>query len=442
MFINSSPLRSMYDKLNLVADIHKHPGLNIICSDLSIKKLSFIEKIVWHVFARIIPLIKSRCFNVNLKESRDQLENIFYQIELNENDMTSDECKEIKKIYNLAVRSFNKKTKKFSTELFFKTTEKTSNLADDHFSDFSSHHFSSEAVKSLDSGNRLASNSVEPEVDLPDPGKAVSSFKFIPKNSNEKQVFAAYQAIKTKEFLTRLNIKQPKATPEIVEEAKTYLKNVRSRMKKGENVPIPYYYHATKLMSFSISFYSRETLFGAGGEAIRRPLVDGSLTKQILESKRLKNQRAVMGNGVYVSTNDEDNNGYGKPLSEKRYGGCTIAFDPTFIENQEAFYFNAQPANELKNREKGLWISIQTPEGLPLDKNKVACFIVREKQVVDMSRLAKEHGFDDIPIIQRKTANVIRFALQEYERKLPHRWKVHQDYAGRSIVNISQGRFS
>ena len=178
----------------------------------------------------------------------------------------------------------------------------------------------------------------------------------------------------------------------------------------GENVAIPFYYHATG----SFITYPKDALYSI------------AKTHTLNESKF----NCVQGPGVYFSNSDESHNDYGP---------YTIAMDPSLVEGDgiNVTYSLGLPCIKT-SEELSAWMCLPNSD-LRLDTTKVAYIIVpKEKDIIPTRKaLWGESKVDRafyVDVITRDVADEIRKSI-----KGVHIHKFHKDWKSYNILNDSPG---
>ena len=198
---------------------------------------------------------------------------------------------------------------------------------------------------------------------------------------------------------------------ETAKKVNDYFQSRIARLGRGENVAIPFYYHAT-------------------GKFLANPqdaLYSIANTHTLNESKL----NCVQGPGVYFSNSDESHNSYGP---------YTIAMDPSLVEGDgiNVTYSSGRPCTKT-SEEKAAWMCL-TNSDLRLDTTKVAYVIVpeEEKDIIAITKnLWGEGEFDcsfHVDVITRDVADEIRKSI-----KGVHIHKFHKDWKLYNILNNSPG---
>ena len=195
-----------------------------------------------------------------------------------------------------------------------------------------------------------------------------------------------------------------KESNENVKEAFNFLKKVQKRLKKGENPPLPLWFHATRTINSFVS---------------------------INKSKEIRQHNAGMGYGAYVSSN-----------WEQPYGDFVFALDLTSQPFISGSYFGGRsapfPANLygiaqrinnhcnsfIVNFINSLWVRLE--ENIPVNDDTLSFVIVRDKNVSRNWRLRKYNR----KYLTFETYEAIRLAFHrviennaEIKRSLPICWK-------------------
>ena len=192
---------------------------------------------------------------------------------------------------------------------------------------------------------------------------------------------------------------------ETAKKVNDYFENRIARLRTGENVAIPFYYHATG-----------KTVVHSRNNVLKPKEVLYSLaTTQTLN----KSSGGVQGPGVYFSNSDESHN---------NYGPYTIAMDPSLVEGDgiNVTYSFGLPCTKT-SEEMAAWMCLPNSD-LILDATKVAYVIVpKEEDIIPIKQdLWGESKVDYaffVDTITRDVADEIRKSI-----KGVHIHKFHKDW--------------
>jgi hypothetical protein len=189
-------------------------------------------------------------------------------------------------------------------------------------------------------------------------------------------------------------------------EVNDFFQDMISRLKAGEDRPLPLWFHATGKQS------NPETV------------------SLIAENSVLKQNNAYMGKGVYFSTQDEHYN---------NYGDYTYSIDPNIIYDKNAAYFEGtsrqRPAEEspYDHRYNAVWVRVEND--VKISGATVAYIAAPDEETRDDLK-SKFWGAGDnwndptkfyAEVITRKASDWIRqsFRATGYIYRLPSNWRRH-----------------
>ena len=160
-------------------------------------------------------------------------------------------------------------------------------------------------------------------------------------------------------------IEDDAATTNLRRQAGDYLLGIHHKINKGEDAPIPFYYHATE----------EKHLF------------------PILNSGKIKRSDAFNGNGAYFSTANEY-------LS---YGPYTLAFDKSTIDHMSGTYFQSKTMQAMN--------FCIDQDDVAFTPNNLACIIAYKDDLENLSSIVNSTSFSEVTILDRQVANIVSLAL-------------------------------
>ncbi len=380
-----------------------------ICTDLSLSSSTWFGRMMWTLFAKHFDWTRKLFYNVQLEKSKQALLSIKTQID-------SSQDPQIIVLYNKAIQVFNQIAPRHHIE------ESVKMYQPKH--EFKKINLDSEQIKSEEvevAAEEVVEEAVEDSQESSSVEKSVvvgeNSAASIKKgNSVEKTAAAVHQkamlVLSAQQWLNNSSNQKKarqvtKSEQGHIQAAQKILQDIVQKQQEGIAVPLPFYYHSTK------------------EEYIELIANDGVLKKAV--------SKASMGPGVYFSTNDETGT-YGD--------GYTFVFDDT-IENQPAFYFTGprwrSQAYEI-NKYDGLWVSVQ--EDVNVTPKTVSYIVTNQDKIETVKAKIAKTPLKDVPVIDRKVANVVRYALDHAltKRNYPEgKWTPHRQAVG--VVNRHDGFF-
>jgi hypothetical protein len=146
----------------------------------------------------------------------------------------------------------------------------------------------------------------------------------------------------------------------------------------------------------------------------------------ILASKSILKQRAGLGDGAFISNQDESE-------ASASYGTHTFALTEESVFKFVGHYYNGSSCGGTAN---SLWIRIA--KDIPVSNQSVAHFVV--PTVADCEGAADKFLTKlqlDVPIITREASNMLnllfREAIGSYD--LPKTWSVHESYSKNTVIS-------
>lgn len=171
-----------------------------------------------------------------------------------------------------------------------------------------------------------------------------------------------------------------------------YFHKTLEKLKNGQNVPLPDFYHATKHV----------------GDIIQTQMIRQSVAENGSE-----------GIGTYISSNNEGDGYY-------RYGPYAFAIDEKCLRNSNAKYFNKERTHDA-NTFHSLWICVA--KEIPIKEETVAFIDTSQNDMYGLKRILRKKNLK-ILVINRSTSDSIRkiLDLSIQKRELPSfQWKASSD---------------
>ncbi len=170
------------------------------------------------------------------------------------------------------------------------------------------------------------------------------------------------------------------------EKVEAYFKKCVQKLENNENIPLPRWYHATKVQWLN----------------------------PILKGQKLKQFTAIIGeHGVFVGS-----------AAERTYGNYVFALDEAnAVAKFSGEYFPSEDSGTQENVHASLWVCVRSDIALtPQSVAFVACATVEEEGLAN--KFLSDNGLH-VEVVSRAVSDMIRqmFEFAEKKRDLPVKWR-------------------
>lgn len=194
--------------------------------------------------------------------------------------------------------------------------------------------------------------------------------------------------VKQNLFIKALYHIKTNAVEGVTKKVNDYFLDALGKLQKGQNIPLPNFYHSTPKTEFVAS---------------------------IIKSGKIKPNLAPAGYGACLSTNDE--------AVDPRFGPYTFAIDQSHLVDSEGYFFT-RPSN-AKGRYVSLTVCLQ--QNIQINDRTVPFLSTDESRVKELQEQIKALGLN-VSVHDRATSDAIRhiFEMVNPKRDFPSiNWRWH-----------------